>query len=294
MNMIRLLNYWADLKWQKYRMHIGIYVLLAVIFSLLGPFGTFDEPSVWRFVYWFTMLGLFGGIILPLAARSVRGISFLKDLNIVPGTALLVCLSALPMTIIVAITDIGLYNFFMSVTWLPFYEISEIRSDIDPPVSLVLTEVVNLYASVLTIVLISAGLVSLIVAYRYKDIPQPSILAVTPGAAFFSRLPDRIGTDLIYLQMEDHYLRVVTQAGEDLILMRFRDAIRELETYGGLQVHRSWWVVSTEIKRLSRSGRKIFLIMSNGSKVPVSSSFKKTVEDLLSVPETKISRAPLL
>ncbi|QTD57760.1 LytTR family transcriptional regulator DNA-binding domain-containing protein [Parasphingorhabdus cellanae] len=59
------------------------------------------------------------------------------------------------------------------------------------------------------------------------------------------------------------------------------------------QVLQSWWVVSSEIKRLSRSGRKADLVMSNGSKAPVSSRFKSALEELLSFQNTEIPCASL-
>ena len=48
--------------------------------------------------------------------------------------------------------------------------------------------------------------------------------------------------ELYAIESEDHYLRVHTSAGQELILMRLADAVRELAGVEGLQTHRSWWV----------------------------------------------------
>ena len=45
--------------------------------------------------------------------------------------------------------------------------------------------------------------------------------------------------------MEDHYVRVFTDAGESLILLRLSDAMAEVRDVPGLQIHRSHWVAAT-------------------------------------------------
>jgi|GEM_PF-308316 len=65
--------------------------------------------------------------------------------------------------------------------------------------------------------------------------------APAPQPAFLDRLPAHLGSDLLALEMEDHYVRVHTALGSELILLRMRDAIAELGGIEGAQVHRSWW-----------------------------------------------------
>src|SRR5690606_15189181 len=60
---------------------------------------------------------------------------------------------------------------------------------------------------------------------------------------FLTRLPHRLkGAAIRAVEAEDHYLRVHTDQGSDLILMRLSDAVKELEGLDGAQTHRSWWV----------------------------------------------------
>ena len=44
------------------------------------------------------------------------------------------------------------------------------------------------------------------------------------------------------MHAEDHYLRIVTDKGEALVLMRLRDAIGAMNTDDGMQTHQSHWV----------------------------------------------------
>ena len=68
-------------------------------------------------------------------------------------------------------------------------------------------------------------------------------------------MPPALGRDLLALEMEDHYLRIHTALGSDLILLRLRDALAELGPSRGRQVHRSWWVAEGAIASAERDAR---------------------------------------
>ena len=103
---------------------------------------------------------------------------------------------------------------------------------------------------------------------------------VSPGPPdFFRRIPPALGRDLLALEMEDHYLRIHTAVGSDLILMRLRDALTELSSDRGLQVHRSWWVAKNAVASVERDGQKLVLALRNGLKVPVSKTYRDQVKD---------------
>lgn len=99
-------------------------------------------------------------------------------------------------------------------------------------------------------------------------------------AAFLERMPVKFRTaELWAISSEDHYLRVHTNLGSDLILMRLSDAERELESVDGLRVHRSWWVSRSGIKSARREGAKVLLQLKSGEDVPVSRSYQGAVKD---------------
>jgi len=79
--------------------------------------------------------------------------------------------------------------------------------------------------------------------------------------------------------MEDHYLRIHTALGSDLILLRLRDAIAELGPVHGRQVHRSWWVADGAVASVERSAGKSTLVLRNGLNVPVSKTFRDQVKE---------------
>lgn len=100
------------------------------------------------------------------------------------------------------------------------------------------------------------------------------------GAQFFKRLPASLGRDVLYLKMSDHYVEVFTTAGHTVLLMRFADAMAELEGLG-MRVHRSYWVGNNHSERLVRRGRRRFLRLTGGHDVPVSRTYLASVEAAL-------------
>ena len=75
------------------------------------------------------------------------------------------------------------------------------------------------------------------------------------------------------VEAEDHYLRLHTSAGQDLILLRMADAIAELEGQEGMQVHRSWWVARAAIVDARRGDGRATLTLKDGTEAPVSRTY---------------------
>ena len=99
-------------------------------------------------------------------------------------------------------------------------------------------------------------------------------------SALFNMLPDGLGTDLIFIKSEDHYLEVHTTAGSSLIKMRFSDAIAELGDRG-IKVHRSYWVATRHVTRSVRTGKRTVLRLTGGHRVPVSVTHMRAVRAIL-------------
>jgi DNA-binding LytR/AlgR family response regulator len=83
------------------------------------------------------------------------------------------------------------------------------------------------------------------------------------------QLPADLGSAIIALEMEDHYLRVHTMLGSALVLMRLRDGIALLGDLEGMQVHRSWWVAREAVEDVVRDGRNMRLKLPRGLEAPV-------------------------
>lgn len=99
--------------------------------------------------------------------------------------------------------------------------------------------------------------------------PPPGAEGEPSPETFLALLPPAIGSDLVSIQADLHYLQVRTTRGRATILASMATAEAALGKVG-LRVHRSYWIALAHVVRLSRTARGTFLILSDGERVPVS------------------------
>lgn len=89
--------------------------------------------------------------------------------------------------------------------------------------------------------------------------------------ALLERLPARLGQDLVWLEAQQHYLRVVTTRGEHLLLQGLAPAVAELAGCGpaGMQVHRSFWVAWRHVERLDLRPGALAVVLRDGRRLPM-------------------------
>ncbi|GAA6186567.1 MULTISPECIES: LytTR family DNA-binding domain-containing protein [Alteromonadaceae] len=93
-----------------------------------------------------------------------------------------------------------------------------------------------------------------------------------------SRLPAPHQQRILALIAEDHYTRVVLGSKEELIYIRFKDAIGEMFGQDGFQTHRSYWISSDAASSYREQGHSASIKLSNGRVIPVSRSFRHAVK----------------
>jgi DNA-binding LytR/AlgR family response regulator len=81
------------------------------------------------------------------------------------------------------------------------------------------------------------------------------------------------------VEAQDHYLRLHTSKGQDLILMRLSDAIAELDGIEGARTHRSWWVARGAVVSAERAEGRATLTLTDGAQAPVSRSYVKPLRE---------------
>jgi DNA-binding LytR/AlgR family response regulator len=127
-----------------------------------------------------------------------------------------------------------------------------------------------------------AAAVSALVVLLGKATPIETMASVDAAqpARFIERLPLHLRAGrLIAVQAEDHYLRVHTDLGSDLILMRLSDAVAELDGLEGAQTHRSWWVAKDAVRGVTRGDGRATLVLEGGLTAPVSRSYAATLRE---------------
>lgn len=230
-----------------------LMVLAGIILALIGPFGSYELPLTQRLLLWPLMLlsgyPVFRG--LGVVSRWLGEETHVPPLVAVP---LALAVGALPVTLVVALL------------WFRVPADALLQAPGLGP----------LYLQVLIVGLIVHVAMHLLfrpAASHGADLPAappPAILhdaATSPEPAM--PLPPGFGA-IHALKGEDHYVRVIGDGREELILMRMRDAIERVGSADGLRVHRSWWVARAGISAVRRDGRAAILTLSGGQEVPVS------------------------
>lgn len=97
----------------------------------------------------------------------------------------------------------------------------------------------------------------------------PPILCDAPPSALGDAIEGWPREPILRVRAVDHYLELWTPRGTSLVRGRMRDALRRVSHVMGIQPHRSWWVAVTEIDRIERRGRDLFLLLRSGDRLPV-------------------------
>lgn len=242
----------------QYGRGAAIVVALALLFTFLGVYSDGDDgPFVLRFINWLVTLGT--GM---LAAVFIAPATFDREpLARWPVPAqILLCAAGIsvPVTLVLFLTDAADGRVLPLAFWpLQFGYVFVI-------------------AAVLTV---GGWLIG-----RAEDAGETEISKgpdARPEATFLERLPVRYhGAVLFAVSSEDHYLRVHTDRGEELILMRLADALRELDGADGQQVHRSWWVARGGIADVLRENGKPVIALKSGGRAPVSRTYQKAAREV--------------
>lgn len=107
--------------------------------------------------------------------------------------------------------------------------------------------------------------------------PEPEAPAQTRLHRRLSCPPD---AEIHRLSANNHYVEVATSAGVETLRLRLADAIEEMEPVAGICTHRSHWVAFSAISGTEReSGSKLFVVLKNGDRVPVSRKYRPNLED---------------
>ena len=83
------------------------------------------------------------------------------------------------------------------------------------------------------------------------------------------------------LAAEGHYVRVYTDAGEDLVTLTFEGAMRSVQGIPGFQTHRSWWVSVDAMKKIRAAGSAYELELESGLIAPVGRRRYKAIKNVL-------------
>lgn len=228
----------------------GICVAAGVFMAASGAFGSGDADLATRLTYWVGLM-LAGGLLGNLIARPIFARPYFAArpwLACIVGTAFLTP----PLTVVVWAAS----NLAFGLDWNP----------------------ARMLTSSLPVAMIS--LVMTVITYLADRRPVETHAgpAGSPPPRFLDRLPMKLkGAELYAVEAEDHYLRLHTDRGSDLILMRLSDAVGELEGIEGAQTHRSWWVAKDAVVEVARGDGRATFVLKSGARAPVSRSYARAL-----------------
>lgn len=230
---------------------LAIAVLVGAFLAAAGAFQTGETPVVTRFVYWISVMlvGAVGGVVVSVLVD--RG-GWFDDRPALQGMLIAITLTA-PLTVFIwAISSCAFRRFDFDLATLRFF--------VGP------------------VFIVNCAMTAL----NYFTQKAPTETHAAPAGAapprFLERLPVKLrGSEIFAVEAEDHYLRLHTSKGQDLILMRLGDAVAELEGLEGAQVHRSWWVARAAVEDARRGDGRAILTLRDGARVPVSRAYAKAL-----------------
>ncbi len=251
---------------RKIAIDLAVMTIIGVLLALVGPFGSFQDPLPVRLLVWlaFSYLGYaIYSPMAPLVERAHRSLELPRSglwvaavlIATIPMSAAVWILRNLPdlSDVPVPTAEAGLLNYFYVLiigggTTLLFNAIDLNKDYSEQPASDDMGGAVEAKPAP--------------IAHQMPEAPASNPL--------LNNLPAELGTDIIALEMEDHYVRVHTALGSQLVLMRLRDAMAHLSDVDGRQVHRSWWVARGAVEDVVREGRNMRLKLPREIEAPVS------------------------
>jgi len=233
-------------RWRRFALDLLLLAGFGLMMGALGPYRTLDVPTALRTAYW----------LLAMIGSGLAGIALDRTIGArIRGFWLRIVAVALAMT-----PPVTLYIYALNA-WL-----------LDLPRRWWLLP--QLAWQVLVVAVLLMALRAL--AWRRVVETRTIIAPPLPEAERDFRLrlsAKRRSARLIAVEAEDHYVRVHTDAGSELVAMRFSEALEELAQAYGYRLHRSWWVAAETIEAVKwkRGGGEARL--AGGVIAPVSRSY---------------------
>ena len=111
--------------------------------------------------------------------------------------------------------------------------------------------------------------------------PESDLNSETPAQpSFFDSINPPLDGRVYCMEAQEHYISITTSDGNRMVLHRFSDAVKQTPSTLGMQVHRSHWVAHSAVRDVILEGQSMKLKLIDDKEVPVSRSFRTTVEKL--------------
>ncbi|WP_176715510.1 LytTR family DNA-binding domain-containing protein [Thioclava sp. SK-1] len=256
-----------------------MWPLMSLLGVIGGPFGTSDLLTIGqRLIYWpiIILVAFLVGSLLRAVLRDVLGIK--RYIIEAPLLSILAALILAPPYDLffhwLAENDEGLQPDLFEIT-LYIFLVAMINSTLRHGLSL--DRPTSSAAEATPVAAQRAAATPVQAASEPRQETRNDSEDVPPVTPAEPRLVERLDPDMrgtiLRMQVRDHYVDVVTQSGTSSVLMRFADALVEVEGLPGLRVHRSHWVAEEAVVEGQNMGAKGVIVTTDGAQVPVSRTY---------------------
>ena len=232
---------------------------LSGLFSLFSVYDSDRIPFAERFLFWGSTIG--AGWLAVVVVRPWVEKRLLADHSTVIQLLTISAIVSIPIPIILLWFDTHFKHAWPISNWAYQY-----------------------FLTYVIVILILGGNYVVLKAFgpKAQTTAPDDATGIPPTQTFLKRLPIEFhGATLYAISSEDHYLRIHTDRGDQIILMRLVDALHELDTADGIQTHRSWWVACAGVAKITGKSGKKSLILRSGAEVPIARSREKKVRETL-------------
>ena len=241
--------------WRRWTIDAGVLTAVGLLLGVLGPFGSHNMPPLIKYGYWLTVI-LGGGVIgvaldeaLSRRVTSTWRRVAIASVIMTPAVSLFVLLAA--RLILRQHAGFGSYAALLGQVFVLCLPIMAVRALVWRPPQ---------------------------IEVETRTLVEPPLPEAE--ATFRRRLSARRRVArLIAVEAHDHYLRVHTEAGDELITLRFADALAELTRAHGYQTHRSWWVAADAIEAVAWRRGQGEARLAGGVTAPVSRTYAPRLRD---------------
>lgn len=240
---------------RRWSVDLAMLVAIGLLMGFLGPFGSDRIPDAYRYIYW--MICMVGGGVIGITADE------LLSRRMASGWRRVAVVSVL-MTPAVSLLVLSTEHLLMGgrLDWHGFMRL-----------------LWQVWPILLAVMAVRA------LVWRRSPARVETRTIISPPlpeaeAVFRRRLSaKRRAARLIAIEAHDHYLKVHTDAGVELVALRFGDALEELAGAHGWRVHRSWWVAADAVEdvRWRRGVGEMRLV--GGLTAPVSRTYGPVLKE---------------
>lgn len=237
--------------WRRLSLDIALFAAIGLVLSELGPYRTIEAPHAMRTAYW--LLAVIGSGLLGIAVDRLLAPHM-------PGLWQRIVVVSLAIT-----PPVTLFVYILNATMLGLPR----RPWLLPQLGW------QVLVAMLPILAVRA------LAWRRVVETRTIVMPPLPEAERTFRLrlsAKRRSARLIALEAEDHYVRVHTDAGAELLSMRFAEAVEELSQAHGYRLHRSWWAAADAIEAVRWNRGTGEARLTGGLTAPVSRSCATTLK----------------